>query len=150
MVKNSAISMFVLLSFLSASACVAPQKFRHEAQAPVTGANMSAGMGDDFYRQELMYGEDNGFGTIFNGEATMFVLTVVALNEKALSLQYTEYIKQMHGPSRGFRPDSPWMIKDKFSQRYDYELTSKTIRFKTLEFETLGVADGRIDYRRTK
>ena len=95
-----------------------------------------------------MYGDDNYAGSVFNGDAIMFTLTVVSLNEKTLSLQYREYTKPVAGPYGGFRAAGNWLIKAGYNQKYDYELNNKTIRFQNYEFEIVDFKNGRIQYKR--
>jgi hypothetical protein len=141
------VALFALMSLVFIVGCP-PKQYRHDVAMPNKNEVKIAGVGDEFFRHELMYGDDNYAGSVFNGEATMFSLTVVSLNEKTLSLQYREFTKPVAGPYGGFKSGGGWLIKEGYNQKYDYELTNKTIRFQNYEFEIVGFKDGRIQYKR--
>jgi hypothetical protein len=134
------------VSFIVVIGC-APKPYRSDTSWPLQKLIISAGIGDEFFKQELMYGDANEFGVVFNGDASMFTLTVVSLNDKTLSLQYREFFKPT-GRGGGFTIGDRWMIRDKFSQRFDYDLSSNVVKFRSYEFQVLEVKDGRISYIR--
>lgn len=140
------VSISIALAFV-VFACV-PKQYHHDLVAPGINNILTVGVGDEFFRRELMYGEDNYAGSIFKGDATMFTLTVVGLNEKMISLQYREFTKPVAGPYGGFRYGGSWLIKDGYNQKYEYDLSLKKIRFKEYEFEVIGFNEGRIQYKR--
>ena len=143
------VTSLALVSLLALIACV-PKEYRYSGATLNQNNTKTAGVGDVFFRQETMYGEDNGFGVIYKGEAKAFDLTVVSLTDSSISLQYNEYMKLPVTQYGGFRPGDPWVIRDKFSQKYDYILTNKRIKFRDYEFEVLGVGNGSIQYRRIR
>ncbi len=140
----------IVFACIFIAACVTPKNYRSYSESQLAGEAVACGVGDEFFKHELMYGQDNGFGTVHYGDAKMIVLTVVGLTEKTLSLQYAEYVKASQGPARGFRPDSPWLIRDKYSQRFDYDLSAKKIKFRSYEFDVIENQDGSLKYRRTQ
>lgn len=143
------ISALALISLVCLSGCI-PKQYRFQNATLQQNNAKSAGVGDVFFRQETMYGEDNGFGVVYKGEAKAFDLTVVSLTDPSISLQYNEYTKLPVTQFGGFRPGDPWVIRDKFSQKYDYSLTNKAIKFKDYEFEVVGVSNGSLQYRRVR
>ena len=118
--------------------------------SPTSNELQTAGVGDVFFSKEEMNGEDNGFGSVFNGNAYKFDLTVVSASETKIALEYNEYMKPIAGEYGGYRKDEAWLIKDKFTKRFDYELadSNKTISYKKYKFKIAKVNDGQIEYMR--
>lgn len=115
---------------------------------PAMGTETKANVGDVFFDYTKINGQDNGFGTLF-GTNFRFALTITALNEKEIALQYEEYMKQTLGAYGGFYKDAPWLIKQGFNKTFTYS-PKETIRFKGYEFEPISVSNGQITYKRVK
>lgn len=109
-----------------------------------------AGVGDVFFSKEQMKGEDNGFGSVFNGDAFKFDLTVVSATSSKIALEYNEYIKPLAGQYGGYRKDGAWLIRDKFTKKLEYEITESEneISYKSYKFKIIKVNGGQIEYLR--
>jgi len=109
-----------------------------------------AGVGDVLFSNEEMNGEDNGFGSVFNGDAFKLDLTVVSASSSKITLEYNEYIKPLAGQYGGYRKDESWLIRDKFTKKLEYEIseTENEISYKAYKFKILKVSGGQIEYMR--
>jgi hypothetical protein len=142
--KNLAV---ILTALLCLSAC-AIKKVSIQDSSPFANETKTAGVGDVFFHYESMTGEDNYAGRIFNGQATMFELTVIQVTESTVSLQYREYTKTPNAQG-GYMLNGPWIVKQGYNQEYKYDLATKVIKFKGYEFKVLDVSNGSIKYQRT-
>lgn len=106
---------------------------------------VTATIGDIFFdHQQVGYGP---FDT-----CAKFDLTITALNDKDLTLQYAEYSKPpkpFGGVMGEADPYGPWLIKQGFNKTFTYS-PKETIRFKGYEFEPISVSNGQITYKRVK
>ena len=137
----------VLLS-VSISACLPTNINRQIADPSYNETNtVTAGVGTVFFHYETMTGQDNGFGMVFNGQATMFELTVIELTQSTITLQYREYTKSP-GPQGGYSLNSPWIVKQGYDQEYKYDLAERIIKFKGFEFVVIEASGDSIFYQR--
>lgn len=117
-----------------------PESTVVEAGIPKVALEKTGGVGDVFFSFTHM-------GSYSPGDNWMFELTIVELNDQKLGLQYSEYFYNI---PRFLGDPSGWIIKEAFNRRFDYTIAYKTIRFKSYEFEILGVDKGQIKYKRIK
>lgn len=130
--------------------CAAPiVNINREDQA--VGAPLVATVGQTFFAHESMTGEDNYFGSVFNGQAYRIELTVVSATKDRLELLYTEYTKPVAGPYGGYKKEGSWLRKPLFDKPLSFEIAeSRVVNYGRYAFEVLGVDGGAVSYRRVR
>jgi hypothetical protein len=120
--------------------------YSHQYAKPSLNTVNFAAVGDEFFRHEDIHGERNRAGMLVEGEARMVKMTVVGLKEDVIELRCQEFTKPL--VDGGYRIEDNWVLKDEFTQRYDYKGGIKEIRIKNYGFEITGIESGRIRYSR--
>jgi len=112
---------------------------------------LTIGIGDVFFFQEVMTGEDNYFGSVFKGDAYKIELLVSSATKEKITLDYSEYMKPVAGQYGGYRKDGPWIKKPAFDKTLEFDLKeTNTIYYKGFEFEIVNISGGKISYKRIK
>jgi hypothetical protein len=137
------------------SGCTPTKKLNVIDIKPNIGEEKSIGIGDLFFENSKTSGTvfDASPGPCLTGETvganSRTYLTLVGLRKETITLQYSEYFKQLCSPYAynryGLRP-----VKEAYNKRLDYSIELKTIIFKEYEFAILSVEGGKLTYKRLK
>jgi hypothetical protein len=122
---------------------------------PNTGEEKIIGMGDLFLEHssysgtayDFPYSRCSGGETV--GSNLRIDLTLVGLSKETITLQYSEYFKELCGPNAYNRYGS-WLVKEGYNKRFDYSVEGKIITFKEYEFAILSIENGKLKYKRLK
>jgi len=120
--------------------------------------------GEVFFKEEIIIGEittakilNNSDYTKFYGNAGYFELIISSVSKNKLTLDYSEYILNINDQFSYRIVDGDkiiinyWMKKVAFDKIFEYDISeSKTICFKTYQFEIIRVENGSIFYVRIK
>ena len=120
--------------------------------------------GQIFFREETILGEivtaktSNNFDFIkFYGVAGYFELIISSVSKNKLTLDYSEYILNINDQFSYRIVDGDkiivnyWMKRIAFDKSFEYDISeSKTICFKTYQFEITKIKNGSIFYIRKK
>ena len=124
----------------------APQLVNIKEVTPQVGVERTAFTGDVFFEYVNCYGEDNRFGSVFNGECIKYDLTVVGVSKEKITLQYREYMKPVAGPYGGYKLNAPWLVKEAFTKNLEYSTEDGHIRYKSRSFKILNATGSSISY----
>ncbi len=138
------------LALLLLISCATPMPVNVSKSYPLINNSNKANIGDVFFFLEEMNGKDNGFGSVFEGNAYRIDLTIISASSNKVSLEYNEYMKP--GAYGGYIKDGSWLVKNKFTKRFEYELSedNKIINYKSFQFEISRIENGSIEYKRIK
>jgi hypothetical protein len=115
------------------------------------GGNFQSRIGETFFVREVMTGDDNGMGTVFNGEAKKIELVLTTATKDKLVLAYSEFQKPIPGRFGGYRRTAPWEKNPEFDRSFEFNLAqSDLIVFKQYKFKITSVNDGAVSYHRAE
>ena len=126
--------------------CVAPQAVNIKTVRPDIGTERTVYTGDVLFESINCYGQDNGFGIVFNGDCIKFDLTVVGVSKDKITLQYREYMKPVAGKYGGYRVKDPWLVKEGFTRNLEYSPDDGYLRYKGYSFKILSTTGSSITY----
>lgn len=145
----SKLYFIAIASFILNGCAGAPIKIDRTDQD--TNVILNTSIGEIFFAREVMTGEDNYTGSVFNGDAYRVELVVRSATKEKLVLDYSEYMKPIAGAYGGYRKDGAWLKKPAFDKTLEFDLKETNVVFyQKYEFEIIEIKGGKITYRRTK
>ncbi len=143
--------VFYCLSLALLVAGCAPTVLNIDRVGQSTGQPLRSSVGEIFFSREVMTGQDNGMGRVFNGKDYKIEIVVRSATAEKLVLDYSEFMKPVAGQYGGYMKDGEWLKKPAFDKSLEFDLKeSKNVFYKEYEFSIDSVGGGRLVYTRTK
>ena len=143
---QTGIFIVCIISIIFFVSCV-PSKVNIKQENPNPGIVSKANIGDAFFEKVICYGEDNGYGTVFNGECLKYDLSLIGVTDTEITLQYREYTKPVNQYG-GHKINEPWLVKDGFTRDLKYATKNREITYKNHVFTLLKVDSGGVTYQK--
>ena len=153
MAKQNIISIIFsfIVAVVSLTGCAGIICINIDDTSPAVGPPYTALTDDIFFSREIMTGEDNGYGYIYEGHALRTELVIKFVAEDVLVLGCSKFRKPPASSEGGYEKMGRWkMIPGSYISMEFYLDSSKTVAYGDYKFEILKVTDGQVTYKRIK